>query len=58
MNRRNMPSAPNYTNAALVMGLVNLLWVFMVIWAHLGLLAVIATGYALDKLISRIARAR
>lgn len=58
MNRRNMPSAPNYTNAALVMGLVNLVWVFMVIWAQLGLLAVIATGYVLDKLISRIERTR
>ena len=58
MNRGNMPSAPNYTNAALVMGLVNLLWVFMVIWVQLGLLAVIATGYVLDKLISRIARTR
>jgi len=58
MNRRNMPSAPNYTNAALVMGLVNLVWVFMVIWAKLGLLAVLATGYVLNKLINRVARAR
>ncbi|MDT8326443.1 MAG: hypothetical protein RQ750_03510 [Roseovarius sp.] len=58
MNRGNMPSAPNYTNAALAMGLVNLIWVFMVIWAKLGLLAVIATGYLLDKMISRIARRR
>jgi hypothetical protein len=53
-----MHSAPSYPNAALVMGLVNLVWVFMVIWAHLGLLAVIATGYVLDRLISRINRAR
>ena len=27
-----MQEAPNYTNAALVMGLVNLLWIFMALW--------------------------
>ncbi|SLN38708.1 hypothetical protein PEL8287_01881 [Roseovarius litorisediminis] len=50
-----MPAAPNYTNAALVMGLVNLIWIFMVIWATLGLPAVLITGYILDRLITLIA---
>lgn len=51
MRRGNMKEAPNYTNAALVMGAVNLLWVLMVIWATLGFIAVLVTGFVLDKLI-------
>jgi len=58
MRRGNMKEAPNYTNAALVMGAVNLLWVFMVIWATLGFLAVLVTGFVLDKLILWCARRR
>ena len=54
MRRRNMPEAPNYTNAALVMGLVNLLWIFMVIWAVFGLPVVLAVSYALNLLIRRL----
>ena len=49
-----MPEAPNYTNAALVMGLVNLLWIFMVIWAVFGLPVVLAVSYALNLLIRRL----
>ena len=53
MQRGNMPEAPNYTNAALVMGAVNLIWIFMVIWATLGFLAVLVTGFVLDRIILR-----
>lgn len=56
MNRGNLPKAPNYTNAALVMGFVNLLWVFAVLWAVLGLPAVLAVGFGLHVLIGRIGR--
>ena len=58
MRRGNLKEAPNYTNAALVMGAVNPLWVFMVIWATLGFLAVLVTGFVLDKLILWCARRR
>lgn len=51
MRRGKMSPAPDYTNAALVMGLVNLLWVFMALWANFGLPAVLATAYGLDRLI-------
>jgi len=34
-----MRKAPNYTNAALLMALVNLLWILGVIWVHRGLAA-------------------
>lgn len=53
MRRGNLPEAPNYTNAALVMGLVNLLWIFMVLWAAFGLHAVLITGFFLNRLITR-----
>ena len=56
MRRGIMPSAPNYTNAALVMGFVNLLWIFVTLWALFGLPLVLAVGFLLDKLISRIGR--
>jgi hypothetical protein len=56
MRRGNLPTAPNYTNAALVMGLVNLLLVFMVIWASFGLPAVLATAFGLDRLIVWLSR--
>ncbi len=58
MRRGNLAKAPNYTNAALAMGLVNLLWIFMVIWVMFGLSAVLASGYAIHCLINRLAHKR
>ncbi|MBY5987904.1 MULTISPECIES: hypothetical protein [Roseovarius] len=56
MRRGQMPEAPNYTNAALVMGLVNLLWIFMALWMVFGLPVVMAVGYGLNLLITRFSR--
>jgi hypothetical protein len=50
------PKAPNYTNAALMMGLVNLLWIFGVIWAVFGFPAVMALGWLLNLCIDRLRR--
>ena len=52
------PPAPDYTNAALVMGLVNLVWILGVIWVVLGLPFVLAAGWTLNRLIDRIAARR
>ncbi|EAQ04225.1 hypothetical protein OB2597_08784 [Pseudooceanicola batsensis HTCC2597] len=49
-------SAPNYTNATLWMGFINLLWIFGLIWSLFGLLAVIAVGWLLNLGISRLRR--
>lgn len=57
MRRGNMPEAPNYTNAALVMGAVNLIWIFMVLWAWLGFVAVLVTGFVLDRVLVWYTRA-
>lgn len=56
MKRGVLPKAPNYTNAALVMALVNLLWIFAVIWAVFGMPVVLATSYVLNLAISRFGR--
>jgi len=45
-------SAPNFTNACIVMFGVNIAWVFMVIWSIWGLIAVAATGWCINRLIS------
>ncbi|MEM9247644.1 MAG: hypothetical protein AAGB05_02995 [Pseudomonadota bacterium] len=51
-------SAPNYTNAALAMGLVNLLWMFIALWAWQGFGAVIVVGIVLNMLIDRLEERR
>jgi len=52
------PAAPNYTTACLVMFGVNLTWILMAIWVVWGLLAAAATGWAVNRMISRIDAAR
>jgi hypothetical protein len=54
MRRGNLPEAPNYTNAALAMGLVNLIWIFIALWAMFGFWVVLAAGWGLNWLISRL----
>ncbi|WP_397543535.1 hypothetical protein [Roseovarius salis] len=56
MRRGNLQKAPDYTNAALIMGLVNLLWLFIAIRAAFGLAGVVAVAYGLKLLIDRIGR--
>lgn len=49
-------SAPNYTNAALVMGFVNLMWVFVLIFILWGMPAVMVLAVILNAGIDRLAR--
>ncbi|MEL6648880.1 MAG: hypothetical protein AAFQ05_14550 [Pseudomonadota bacterium] len=51
-----MREAPNYTTPALIMGGVNLFWILMVIWVAYGMLAVVALGFALDRVIHWLSR--
>lgn len=50
--------APDYTDAALVMGGVNLTWIFMVLWAVFGFWSVLVAGLGLNLLITRLAERR
>lgn len=56
MKDHRLPEAPDYTVAALVMGFVNLLWIFGVIWALFGLPAVMAAGWVINLGIDRLRR--
>lgn len=56
MRNHQLGRAPDFTNAALIMGLVNLVWVFGVIWALYGIGTVLALAYALNLAIGRLGR--
>lgn len=49
MRRGTMREAPNYTNAALIMGGLNLFWIMMVVWVAYGMVAVLALSFALER---------
>ena len=57
-DREDLPAAPNYTGACVVMFGVNLVWVLLVLWVIWGLIAVALTGWGLARVIDRIAQAR
>ena len=44
-----MRSAPDFTNACVVMFGVNISWIFLVLWAVWGLIAVAALGWCLNR---------
>lgn len=44
----------DYTSASLVMIFVNLFWILGLIWATLGLPAVLLVGWILNYLITRL----
>ncbi|UWR27388.1 hypothetical protein K3757_05460 [Sulfitobacter sp. S223] len=47
-------SAPNFTSACVVMFGVNIAWIFVVLWALWGLIAVAATGWCVNRAISYV----
>ncbi|MFP7571146.1 histidinol phosphate aminotransferase [Marivita sp. S2033] len=52
MRHRTPRRVEDYTTASLMLILINLLWMFLLIWALFGLLAVILTGWVLNQLIT------
>jgi len=51
-------SAPNYTNACIVMFGVNVAWIFFLIWAVWGLLAAALLGWAVNRWMVWLERRR
>lgn len=51
MRDNNTKSAPNFTTACIVMFGVNLSWVFLLLWAVWGLIAVAALSWVLNRWI-------
>jgi hypothetical protein len=58
MEQNHPKRVEDYTTANLVLIFMNLLWIFGVIWANFGLVAVMLTGWALNHGITRIAQYR
>ncbi|SFB00187.1 hypothetical protein SAMN05421688_2258 [Poseidonocella pacifica] len=44
--------APDYTNAALTMAFINLLWFFVFLWSSFGFASVLLTALLLHRGIS------
>ncbi|MCR9127248.1 MAG: hypothetical protein NXH82_14130 [Rhodobacteraceae bacterium] len=58
MADRDIRSAPDYTVPALVMMGVNLIWIFLAIWAAFGLLPVLLLALGLNHVLERVAARR
>ena len=58
MNNQKIGSAPDFTNAALIMLGVNMMWVFVAIWALYGFVPVLILAALLHHLITRFAARR
>lgn len=58
MRDHDIRSAPNYTVPALVMGCINLICVFFVIWAAFGMIAALVLAALLHHAIDRFAASR
>ena len=54
MSHTEIKSAPNYTNACIVMFGVNITWIFTVIWALWGLLIVMLLGAFINHAMTRL----
>lgn len=54
MMNDDRPSAPNYTNACIVMFGINITWIFLVIWAIWGLVIVVLLGTSINHLMTRL----
>ena len=58
-SRQNLRrTAPDYTNAALIMGFINLLWSLLLVRANFGLAAALVLAVFLNYLITRLAQSR
>ncbi|MGH1577675.1 hypothetical protein [Planktotalea sp.] len=58
----NRGRVENYTNTCLVMGLINLMWIMIALWAWKGFFAALMLGaaiyYSINWLDMRLARTR
>lgn len=54
MDNGHPKQVEDYTHASLALILMNLFWIFGVIWTHWGLFPVILLAIALNHLITRV----
>lgn len=58
MRHGRITSAPDYTTPALVMLGLNMMWVFIALWATLGLVPVLLLAAAMNRAITWLAQRR
>ncbi|SPF81910.1 hypothetical protein [Pseudoprimorskyibacter insulae] len=58
MHSRPPQPVENYTNPALIMAGLNLMWVLWLVWVFVGPLAVAGIAWILNHLIDRLAQSR
>lgn len=54
MDDRTQGTAPNYTNACIVMFGVNITWILVAIWAIWGLIAAMLLALGVNHLMDRM----
>jgi len=57
-HKNDLPSAPDFTQACVVMFGVNITWILLTIWALWGLLVAAALAWGVNRLIDYIAARR
>ncbi len=58
MDDRRISQAPDYTNAAINMLGINLLWIFFVIWMLWGMVPVLLMALLINHFVERVAERR
>lgn len=58
MDDRRISQAPDYTNAAINMLGINLLWIFFVVWMLWGMLPVLLLALMINHFVERVGERR
>lgn len=54
MQQKHRTEGADYKNVILIMGLINLLWIFAIVWSFYGFAAVLVLAATLNHLITRL----
>lgn len=58
MNNRQVGRAPDYTNAAINMLGINLMWIFFVVWMLWGFIPVLMIAYLINRFVEHVGDTR
>ncbi len=58
MDHQPIGRAPDYTNAAINMMGINLLWIFFVVWVLWGVIPVLMIAYAINRFVEYVGDTR
>ncbi len=58
MDNRQVGRAPDYTNAAINMLGINLMWIFFVVWMLWGFIPVLMIAYMVNRFVEHVGDTR